>query len=127
MYLSRVLTHHPLRWFILILIGILAMGPLGTLSAQGQRTWTVAQVLQPNGFTPATNGDLGSAIDIAGDTLALGARNFAQGKGVVLIFVSADSGQSWTQQAALTDKDGKANDHLGGLSGPAHRSFYTSW
>ena len=73
-------------------------------------TWTQQQVLTASDAAAADR--FGSSVALSGDTLLIGACNFAMpGPGAAYVFTR--SGATWTQQQKLTASDGTTNSVFG--------------
>src|SRR5579859_7863286 len=84
--------------------------PPATHSAQGPG-WQIKTTLIPKGWTASTQAYLGWSVAVDGDTLVAGAPAKNGSVGAAEVFVR--NGDTWTQQAELVAKDGKANDDFG--------------
>ncbi len=74
-------------------------------------TWTQQQKLSTVGTDSSAFDNVGYAVAVSGQTVAVGARGREIGRGAVYVYVSA--GAVWTQQQKLSANDGKAGDSFG--------------
>ena len=85
-----------------------------------------AQVAELKGSDVVANDNFGSAVAIAGRTIAIGAPNHASEAGRVYVFTKTGTG--WRQTAELKGSDTVAGDSFGtavGIAGYKHRGWIT--
>ncbi|MEO5328871.1 MAG: DUF4347 domain-containing protein [Magnetococcus sp. THC-1_WYH] len=80
-------------------------------TSDGGNTWIQTAEVQ---VSDAAGGDLlGSQMAISGDIAILGVPTKDSSRGAAYVFITGDSGDSWTQVAKLTSADLEAGDQFG--------------